>query len=141
MAVEDRGGKEMEVEGDLDVVVGAGGGEAAGGGVEVEAEHRLQVVPVDLHRPAPHLALPSPSSSSIDGFLLRRVRPQSLSPSASAWCARFLSLSLSRVGFGLVLGDGGKREAIGRAHLLDIGSVGLKSPSKPKMVRIRSIIR
>jgi len=42
---------------DLDVVVGAGGGEAVGGGVEVEAEHRLQVVPVDLHRPAPHPGL------------------------------------------------------------------------------------
>jgi hypothetical protein len=59
---------------DLDVVVGAGGGEAAGGGVEVEAEHRLQVVPVDLHRPAPHLCpTPLPSPRSMDGFLLRRV--------------------------------------------------------------------
>ena len=39
---------------DLDVVVSAAGGEAAGYGVEVEGEHRLQVVPVDLHRAATH---------------------------------------------------------------------------------------
>jgi hypothetical protein len=39
---------------DLDVVVGTRGGKTAGGGVEVEAEHRLQVMPVDLHCPAPH---------------------------------------------------------------------------------------
>ena len=38
-------------------MVSAAGGEAAGDGVEVEREHRLQVVPVDLHRPAPHLPL------------------------------------------------------------------------------------
>jgi hypothetical protein len=64
---------------DLDVVVSAGGGEAAGGGMEVEAEHRLQVVPIDLHSPAPH------------PLLLRYLRLafQSLS-------SRFLSL-----GFGL----------------------------------------
>jgi len=57
--LEDRGGegKGGEKRRNLDVVVGAGGGEAVGGGVEVEAEHRLQVVPVDLHRPAPHPGL------------------------------------------------------------------------------------
>jgi hypothetical protein len=111
--LEDRGGKEKGVKRNLDVVVGAGGGEAVGGGVEVEAEHRLQVVPVDLHRPAPHLGLvqsnSSPSSSSIGGL-----------DSSSAASTPNLSLlllrarSLSRVWFG---GGclGGKREAIGRA--------------------------
>jgi len=81
--LEDKGGEEKGAKRNLDVVVGAGGGEAAGGGVEVEAEHRLQVVPVDLHRPAPHLGLlqsnSSPSSSSISGL----DSSQSLSPPAS----------------------------------------------------------
>lgn len=97
-------------------MVGASGGEAAGGGVEVEAEHRLQVVPVDLHRPAPHLALavflllrwipppPPPRSPPISLSSCLVVRALSLTHS--------LSLSL---GFGC---HGGKREAIGRAHLL-----------------------
>lgn len=42
---------------DLDVVVAAAGGEAAGDGVEVEGEDRLLLVPVDLHRAAPHRRL------------------------------------------------------------------------------------
>jgi len=75
-AVLEGGGRELAVRAirrylpDLNVVVGAGGGEAAGGGVEVEAEHRLLVVPVDLQRPAPHLAGSADRAFLVDGFLL-----------------------------------------------------------------------
>ena len=68
--LEDKGGEEKGAKRNLDVVVGAGGGEAAGGGVEVEAEHRLLVVPVDLQRPAPHLAGSADRAFLVDGFLL-----------------------------------------------------------------------
>lgn len=72
--------------------------------MEVEAEHRLQVVPVDLHRLAPHLALAV--------FLLDRWIPPLLSA-----CA--FSHSHSRVwfGFGEVLTAGKGRPLGARTSL------------------------